>query len=245
LDLPATNIKEAHMTALDEVTGNPDRSIALLALVHEAATEGNLTLDHVGSKTHRYDNEHGPFGPISEDEYNAAVKLIQTPVEEFTPTAEPEAPTVEVQAEPVETVEQPPAMSREEANAELNARNNDLHVARLDKTKAEAVRARCRDALSKALLAWNAGGASKDEIRRNEINAINRDRANKVEAVHAERVLRSVIDAQAYYQTQGDARAMVWKRHRHGGSHHRPARGLDGRLQEVGKRAAPKLPSEL
>jgi hypothetical protein len=233
------------MTTLDEVTGNPDRSIAILALVHEAATEGNLSLDNVGSKAPRFDNEHGPFGPIGEDEYNAAVKIIQTPVEEFAPTAEPEAPAlvepVEVQAEPVEE----PSMSREEANAELNARNNELHVARLDKTKTEALRARCRDALSKALLAWNAGGASKDEIRRNEINAINRDRAKKVEAVHAERVLRSVIDAQAYYQTQGDARVMVWKRHRHGGSHHRPARGLDGRLQEVGKRAAPKLPSEL
>ena len=33
---------------LDEITGNVFRSQAILTLVNEAATEGNLTLDHVG-----------------------------------------------------------------------------------------------------------------------------------------------------------------------------------------------------
>jgi hypothetical protein len=241
-------------TPLDEITGNPDRSIAILALVHEAAAEGKLTLDNVGSKTHRFDNARGVFGPVGEDEYSAAVAMVRpaefSAVEPAT-VGDDIAEALHTPVAEAEPVEQP-TMTREEAMAELNARNNDLHVARLDKTKADEAVRRSREALSKSLTAWQSGGPTEDQIRRRELAAINADRAARAAQgpVRRGRVLRSVIDAQAYYRTQGDAADYARKQHQFG-SHHRPARisadPNDGTLlQRPGKRdlIASKVPSE-
>lgn len=225
-------------TPLDEITGNVFRSQAILMLVNEAMADGNLTLDHVGSKAPRFDNEHGPFGPIGEDEFAAAVAIVQ-PVE-FSAVETTGDDIAEALHTPVpESVEQP-SMTRDEANAELNARNNELHLARLDRTKADEAVRRARDTLSKSLTAWNAVGPSKEAIRRREIAAINGDRAARAAQgpVPAPRVLRSRIDAEAAYATGGDAATFVRSQMKYG-SFHRPARiTADDRapLQRPGKR---------
>jgi hypothetical protein len=239
------------MTALDEVTGNPDRSIAILALVHEAAAEGKLTLDNVGLKAHRFDNDWGPFGPVGEDEYGAAVAMAR-PVE-FSAVepvgdniaealhapaavAEPVAGGVQAQADPI--------MSHDEAVAELRARQEALHLARLDHEKALTAQRTARAAMATAIAAWSSEGPSKEEIRRREIAAINADRAARAAQgpVQAPRVLRSRIDAEAHYGSGGDAATHVRAQHRYG-SFHRPARGDDGLFHRPGKRGS-TVPSE-
>jgi hypothetical protein len=232
------------MTALDEVTGNPDRSIAILALVHEAAAEGKLTLDNVGSKAHRFDNDRGPFGPIGEDEYSAAVAMAR-PAEFSAVESDSDdiaealhAPAIEPVADEVQ-VQPKPTMTRDEAAAELHARQEALHLARLDHERALTAQRTARAAMAMAIAAWSSGGPSKDEIRRREIAAINGDRAARTAQgpVHTPRVLRSRIDAEAHYGSGGDAATHVRAQHRYG-SFHRPARGDDGLFHRPGKRGS-------
>jgi hypothetical protein len=90
---------------------------------------------------------------------------------------------------------------------------------------------------------WPAGGPTKDQIRRNEIAAINADRANKVERAVQRRPGPSAIDREAFYGTGGDASTYVKRQHRFG-SFHRAALGDDGLLHRPGRKGT-KLPSEV
>lgn len=234
-------------TPLDEITGNMMRSQAILTLVNEAKADGNLTLDHVGTKTDRFGVT---FGALSQDEFDAAVAMVQPA--EFS-AAEPVGDDIAaalhtpvVDAEPVQVEVQPePAMPQDEAMAERRTRQEALHLARLDRVKAETAQRTARDAMSKAITAWQSGGPTPDQIRRNEIAAINHDRGVRAEQGHAARnprVLRSRIDAEAYYGTGGDAATAVRSRHSFG-SFHRAAIGDDGLLHRPGKRGS-TVPSE-
>jgi hypothetical protein len=60
-------------TLLDEITGNANRSQALLVIVREALAEGDATLEKVQAKTDRF----GPtFGEVQPDEYAIAVSML-------------------------------------------------------------------------------------------------------------------------------------------------------------------------
>jgi hypothetical protein len=227
------------MTKLDEVTGSPDRSIAVLAMVQEAISEGDASYENAASKP----APNASFGQLFEDEYLVARDMLQPA--EFDPA--------DVQVQPVAKGAQghlsdtapvadqdTPAMSRDEANAELARRKEALMAAKKARMLAEDDQRRCRELLEAATIEWAGTGPSSDSIRRAEIQAINRDRANKVERGNQHRTGPSVIDQQAGYR--GDASTFLRKQMRFG-SHHR-AVFIDGEWRQPGRRGQ-KLPSEL
>jgi hypothetical protein len=218
------------MTRLDELTQNPDRSIAILAIVNEAIGEGDCSLETVSLKTDRF----GPsFGDLNQDEFDAAVAMLPQPVEPVT--AESSAAPVADQDAPI--------MTRDEANAELKRRTEALMAARKARMIAEDDLRRAREAMDRLRLEWRAGGPTADQIRRNELAAMNKDRASKVEPDFQRRPGPSVIDQNAFYGTHGDASSYVRKQHRFG-SHHRATALTDGGLlQRPGQRGT-RLPSE-
>jgi hypothetical protein len=234
------------MTRLDEVTGSPDRSTAVLAMVAEAIGEGDASLENAASKTGRYNN----FGDLYDDEFQIALAMLQPA--EFNPADvqvenSPPRSSVDEQSSDANTVGElvaagKPTMTRDEANAELQRRTEALMAARAARMVAEDARNVAVVAMEKLRSVWQAGGPTKDQIRRNEIAAINRDRGLKVERGNP-RVLRSAIDREAAYSTGGDATTYVKRQHRFG-SFHRAALGDDGLLHRPGRKGT-KLPSEL
>jgi hypothetical protein len=243
------------MAKLDDVTGSPDRSNAVLEMVGEAIRDGDPSFEAVAAKV-------GPriadkrlnktFVELYEDEYLIALAMLQPA--EFDPAevqVEPMNGSAGSHIEPAEKVPGPirgeqvadqdtPTMTLDEANAELARRKEALMAAKKAWMLAEDEQQRCRELLEAATIEWTGTGPSSDSIRRAEIQAINRDRANKVEHGNQHRTGPSVIDQQAGYR--GDASTFLRKQMRYG-SHHR-AVFIDGEWRQPGRRGA-KLPSEL
>lgn len=139
-------------TSLDQITQNPDRSQAILKLVWAARGE---TFENVAAKARQI---HESFGELSQEEYDCAVQMVESAA------AEPEAP----------------AMSRDAAQARLKELEETLFAARKSRMVAEAEQRKAREAMAAAILEWSHGGPSPDQITRNELAAINRDRGVKV-----------------------------------------------------------------
>jgi hypothetical protein len=227
------------MTQLDKVTGSPDRSTAVLVMVGEAIREGNPSFENAASKTGRYNN----FGDLYDDEFQVALAMLQPA--EFDPADVQVEPATAESAAVVEPVadQDAPAMSRDEANADLQRRKEALLAARKLRMIAEDDQRTAREAIAAAVLEWQAGGPSKDSIIRREIAAINRDRANKVEHGDQRRPGASRIDQEAFYGSGRDAGSYARKQLRNGW--HRPtALTPGGTLQRPGVRGT-KLPSEV
>jgi hypothetical protein len=207
-------------------------------MVAEAIRDGDASFENAASKTGRYNN----FGELYDDEFAVALAMLQPA--EFDPA--------DVQVEPVEgaavmvapesatiTDQDAPIMTRDEANAELKRRQEALMAARKSRMVAEDAQEQARKVVEQLRSVWKAGGPTSDQIRRNEIAAINRDRGTKVERGDR-RPGPSVIDRQAF--GRGDAGTYARRQHRYG-SHHR-AVFIDGEWRRPGQRGT-KLPSEL
>jgi hypothetical protein len=237
------------MTKLDELTGKRERSIAILTLVREAMDEGGDAMTPA-TLTKRAAARFNPsFGEIGADEIAAAVEILR-PIE-FDP-AEQDATVVKSDNLNSENglveVEAEPAMTRDEGNAELRDRVEALHEARTARMRAETAQRLAREKLAQAISEWNTGGPSPDAIRRNELRAINADRAAGQSPARNSRVHRSRIDLEAAYSTGGGAAEFVRKQNQNG-SFHRPARLTaddSTPLVRPGKRGliVTKLPSE-
>lgn len=202
------------MTRLDEVTGSPDRSTAVLAMVAEAIRDGNASFENAASKTGRYNN----FGELYDDEFQVALTMLQPA--EFDPA--------DVQVEPVQdadtsadgivhasdqdavretrvaTAIDVPIMTRDEANVELKRRTEALMAARKSRMVAEDAQEQARKVMEQLRSVWKAGGPTSDQIRRNEIAAINADRGAAV-AQRQSRPGPSYFDRQRFHAGRGDA----------------------------------------
>jgi hypothetical protein len=177
------------MTKLDEVTGNPVRSEAIMTIVREATVEGDCSLETVSLKTDRFGFT---FGELSQDEFDAAVATLQHPSKEPDTAASV-------------TDQDTPTMTRDEANAELARRKDALQLARRDRMVAENNQRLAREAITAAIMEWQTGAPSKDEITRREIAAINADRRNKVERGDQRRPGRSYHDRSRFNGAGGNA----------------------------------------
>ena len=127
---------------------------------------------------------------------------------------------------------------------QLKRRQEALHAARQHRVFMEAERARCREALSAALLQYCQGRASSADIRKREIQAINADRANKVESGGERRPGPSRIDRAAFYSAGGNGNDYARKQHRYGSHHRATALTPGGALQAPGPRGTVRVPSE-
>jgi len=134
-----------------------------------------------------------------------------------------------------------PIMTRDEANVELKRRTEALMAARKSRMVAEDAQEQARKVMEQLRSVWKAGGPTSDQIRRNEIAAINRDRGNKVERSER-RPGPSRIDHEAFYSDGHDAASYVRKQHRFGW-HRATALEEGGLLQRPGRRGQ-RLPSE-
>jgi hypothetical protein len=238
------------MTRLDQITGSPDRSNVVLEMVAEAIRDGDPSFEAVAAKVEpRIADKrlNKSFVELYEDEYLIALSMLQPA--EFDPA--------DVQVEPVKTIpdvvlssqdgapdQDAPIMSLDEANAELARRKDALQLARKTRMLAEDDQRRCREAVAAAAMEWARGGPTSDEIRRREIQAINRDRAATVKHGDQRRPGPSRIDQEAAYGSGRDATSYVRKQLRNGW--HRPTALVDGGLlQRPGRRGGTKLPSEV
>ena len=126
-------------SSLDRITGNEQRSQLILRTVWAARPGGDVTFEAIALKTSQ---EGGAtFDPLLVEEFDCATQMVKLAAEQDSP-AENAAP----------------AMSRDEANAELKRRQEALHAARQHRVFMEAERARCREALSAALLSMPRQG---------------------------------------------------------------------------------------
>jgi hypothetical protein len=210
------------MSALDELTGEPIRSQAILTIVKEALAEGDASMAAVSLKTARFGDT---FGELGADELAAAVAMLKPDDVTNVKPVEPE-PEVEPETEP--------QITRDQANAELRERHELLHMARRDRMVAETAQRLAREKLAQAISEWTAGGPTPDAIRRNELAAINRDRGNK--AAPRSQPGPSYVDRFAAATAGGDGNDFVRKQHRYGGYR---------RGSMAASQRRPKLPSEL
>jgi hypothetical protein len=182
-------------SSLDLITGNEQRSQLILRNVWAARrAEGDVTFDAIASATSHEGGE--TFDPLSVEEYDAAVAMV-----ELSAAQEPKAP----------------AMARDAANARLKELQENLFARRKARMVAEAEQRKAREQMAQAITAWSAGGPTTDQITRNEIAAISRDRGAK--AAHGSRPGPSYWDrfANATGHT-GDANDFARGRHTHGGN---------------------------
>ena len=180
-------------SSLDLITNNPDRSQAILKIIWEARGEGDVTYEAVAAKASAI---HELFGDLSQEEYDCAVAMV-----EQSAAAEPAVP----------------AISRDQASARLRELQEQLFAARKSRMVAEAEQRKARASMAAAILEWSHGGPSADQITRNELAAINRDRGRKLSAAHV-LVRRIGIDFSAATGHNGDANDFARGRHTHGGN---------------------------
>lgn len=179
-------------SSLDKITENPDRSQAILKIVWEARGEGDVSYETIAAKGAQV---HETLADISQLEYETAVAMVEQSA------AEPEVP----------------AMSRDAAQARLRELQEALFAARKQRMVAEAEQRKAREAMAAAITAWSVGGPTADQITRNEIAAINRDRGVKVE--RGSRPGPSYWDRYANATGHnGDANDFARGRHVHGGN---------------------------
>lgn len=191
------------MTKLDDVTGSADRSTAVLAMVAEAIRDGDASFENAASKTGRYNN----FGELYDDEYQVALTMLQPA--EFDPADVQVGPVKGLadsdKQEPVMVAPEAATMTRDEANAELKRRTEALMAARKSRMVAEDAQEQARKVMEQLRSVWKAGGPTSDQIRRNEIAAINADRATKVEHGNQRQPGASYYDRSRFYSAQGNA----------------------------------------
>ena len=180
-------------SSLDQITENPDRSQAILKIVWEARGEGDVSFEHVAARAAQV---HETLADLSQEEYDVAVAMVELAAEQ-----EPEAPT----------------MTRDRANARKKELEENLFAARKNRMLAEAEQRKAREAMASAITEWSAGGPTADQIKRNEIAAINADRGAKV--AHGSRPGPSYWDRFASATGHnGDANDFARGRHTHGGN---------------------------
>jgi hypothetical protein len=205
------------MTKLDDVSGNPARSEAILAVVREAVTEGDTSYEAVAAKIVQRIRDarlNITFDELSVEEVAVALEMLQPaefnadePAVEQIPEAELLAGLDPASVTVTESVE--PAMSRDDANAELQRRRDALHTARRARMIAENDQRLARERMAQALLEWNTGAPTADQIRRREIAAINADRGAKVERSNQRQPGTSYIDRSRFYSAGGNASDFV------------------------------------
>jgi hypothetical protein len=173
---------ESHVMAeqpltLDQLTGNVDRSRAIIQAVSDGIDAHIGCFDDAVIRTNLLNEKFG----LSQEEYDVAVEMLK-----------PNAPGEDA----------PPAMSLDEAVAERQRLVEALHMLKNAKKVAESAVKNAREALASAIMVWSAGG-DHEAIKRAEIAAINHDRGREVE--QQPRVLRSRLDQLAAWSVGGNA----------------------------------------